>query len=177
MIQINPIQSIPALSLISSVRAGPAAGSPFRHSLKTLIEIKVGRCVDRYCCNPETFSQESNPIMMLPAYAAAARSRRTALVVMDSTEETTLCPFFGKCDGLLVIDPDAESHEFHANPQHTAEAMCDLILKTGVRRLVLGFIGGPGAQKLRAAGVDIRLGSCACTVEDLALCFDDLPSA
>jgi len=96
---------------------------------------------------------------------------------MHSNGEAALCPFFCKCDGLLVIDPDSGSREFHANPPGTAEGMCDLILKTGAHRLVLGFIGGPAAQKLRAAGIDIRLGSCAGAVEELALGFDDLPAA
>jgi predicted Fe-Mo cluster-binding NifX family protein len=105
------------------------------------------------------------------------RSRQTALLVMHSDGEVALCPFFGKCDGLLVIDPDSGSREFHANSQRTVEAVCDLVLKTGAHRLVLGFIGGSAAQKLRAAGVDIRLGSCACPVETLATDFDDLPAA
>jgi predicted Fe-Mo cluster-binding NifX family protein len=95
---------------------------------------------------------------------------------MRSDGETVLCPFFGKCDGLLIVDPDDGSREFHANTEYTAETMCDVILKTGVHRLVLGFIARPAARKLRAAGVDIRLGSCACAVEDLAICFDALPA-
>jgi hypothetical protein len=87
-----------------------------------------------------------------------------------------LCPFFGKCDGLLVIDPDTGTHEFHANVNRTAETMCDLILETGLRRLILGFIPGAAAQKLRGAGVEIRLGPCACPVEDLVGRFEDLPA-
>lgn len=104
-------------------------------------------------------------------------SHRIALLVMGTNGKTMLCPFFSKCDGLLVIDPDGGTREFHARQQCTVEAMCDLILKTGVRRLILGFIAGPTARKLRAARLDIRLGSCTCSVEDLATNFDDLPSA
>lgn len=115
--------------------------------------------------------------MTLSALAAREQSRRTALLVMHASGEAALCPFFGKCDGLLVIDPDGGAREFHANTQRTAEAMCDLILDTGVHRLVLGFVTGPAAQKLRAAGVDVRLGSCARSVEDLAAGFGDLPVA
>ena len=84
-------------------------------------------------------------------------------------------PFFGKCDGLLIIDVDTSAREFHANAKRTAETMCDLILHVGVHRLILGFIGGPTARKLQSADVDIRLGPCACAVDDLALRFDDLP--
>jgi predicted Fe-Mo cluster-binding NifX family protein len=114
--------------------------------------------------------------MMLAASPHRSQSRRTAFLVMTSDDGTALCPFFGKCDGLLLIDPDNGSREFHANTEHTAETMCDVILEAGVNRLVLGFIAGPAARKLRTAGVDIRLGSCACAVEDLALHFDVLPA-
>lgn len=114
--------------------------------------------------------------MMLAASPISGRSRKTGLLVMISDGDSMLCPFFGKCDGLLIIDTDTGSHEFHANTDHNAETMCDVVLKTGVHRLVLGFIAGPETRKLRAAGVDIRLGSCACTVEDLAVCFDALPT-
>ena len=113
--------------------------------------------------------------MMLAAPAMPDQSRRTALLVMKSDGDTALCPFFGKCDGLLIIDSNKGSREFHANTEHSADAMCDVILKTGVHRLILGFIAGPAARKLRAAGVDIRLGSCTCAVDDLATCFDVLP--
>ncbi len=112
---------------------------------------------------------------MLAVLSNGNKSRRTALLVMKSDGEATLCPFFGKCDGLLLIDPDTDSQEFHANRDHTAETMCDVVLRSGVHRLVLGFIPGPMARKLRAAGVDVRLGSCVCAVEDLAACFDVLP--
>jgi predicted Fe-Mo cluster-binding NifX family protein len=115
--------------------------------------------------------------MAFPASTLPEESRRTALLVMHSDREMALCPFFGKCDGVLVIDPHEKSQEFHANEQHTAMAICDLILKTDAGRLVCGFVGEPEKQRLRAAGIDVRLGSCACAVEDLAAAFDDLPRA
>ena len=65
--------------------------------------------------------------MTLPALALREQSRPTALLVMRANGEVALCPFFGKCDGLLVIGPNGESRKFHANTQRTAEAMCDLI--------------------------------------------------
>ena len=115
--------------------------------------------------------------MALAALPFPDRSRRTALIVVESNGATTLCPFFAKCGGLLVVDPDTGFRRFYPNTEHTTEAMCDLILKSGVQRLVLGFIGGPAAQKLRAAGIDIRLGSCASVVDELASDFDSLPPA
>lgn len=114
---------------------------------------------------------------MSAALPIASQSRRTALLIMKSDGDSVLCPFFGKCDGVLIVDPDSGSREFHANADHSAETMCDIILKTGVHRLVLGFIAGPAARKLQAGGVDIRLGSCASAVEELATCFDALPRA
>jgi predicted Fe-Mo cluster-binding NifX family protein len=95
---------------------------------------------------------------------------------MKTDGETVLCPFFGKCDGLAVIDSETGSREFYPNTQHTADTMCQLILEAGVHRLVLGFVPGPAAQKLHAAGVDVRLGSCVCAIEELAQCFDALPA-
>ena len=115
---------------------------------------------------------------MAPSSAPSPQlPRATALVVMLVDGEMALCPFFAKCDGVLVIDPDIGDREFHARTQPAAEAMCERILGTGARRLILGFVPGPAARRLRTAGVDIRLGSCACAVEDLAACFDDLPAA
>jgi len=105
----------------------------------------------------------------------ASQSGKTAFLVMRSNGDSVLCPFFGKCDGVLVVDPDSGSREFHANTDHSAETMGNVILKTGVHRLVLGFIAGP--RKLQAGGVDMRLGSCACPVEELVKCFDALPHA
>lgn len=109
--------------------------------------------------------------MMLAASPPQERSRCTALLVMRTDGGTVLCPFFGKCDGLIIIDPAKDLHEFCANIKGTPEAICDLVLKTGMQRVVLGFIPGPAVRRLREAKVDIRLGSCACAVEDLASRF------
>jgi predicted Fe-Mo cluster-binding NifX family protein len=104
-------------------------------------------------------------------------AHRVALLVMVVDGEMTLCPFFAKCDGVLVIDPESTECTFLPKTRRTTEAMCDLILETGADRLILGFIPGPAVRKLRAAGIDIRLGSCACATEELAACFDHLPAA
>lgn len=114
--------------------------------------------------------------MELAVLPRVAPSRKTGFLVMTSDGTVALCPFFGKCDGVLIIDPDNGLREFHANSQRTADTMCDVILRLGVQRLVLGFIAGPAARKLLGAGVDIRLGSCACALEHLADCFEALPA-
>jgi hypothetical protein len=41
-------------------------------------------------------TQTVSPILDTP--------RRTALLVMRAKGKTTLCPFFGKCDGLVIFD-------------------------------------------------------------------------
>jgi hypothetical protein len=115
--------------------------------------------------------------MALPTVSHSLGWHRTALLVMVVEGEMMLCPFFAKCDGVLVVDPDGGDCEFRPKTGRTTDAACELIMETGANRLILGFIPGTAVRKLRAAGVDIRLGSCACTVDDLAACFDHLPAA
>lgn len=100
----------------------------------------------------------------------------TAFLIMNTDGEPTLCPFFGKCDGLVVVEPGSFRREFSANTERTAKDMCALIVESGARRLVLGFVPDAIAKKLRDVGVDIRLGSCACGIDELAMRFEDLPT-
>lgn len=109
--------------------------------------------------------------------ASKGLSLRTAVAVMRLDRGLALCPFFGKCEGVLVIDHGTGAREFHASEGRSPEAMCDAILKSGASRLILGFVAQPEARKLRAAGIDIRIGSCACTLEELVESFDDLSAA
>ena len=105
------------------------------------------------------------------------RSHRIVLLVAHTHGKTMLSPFFAKCDGILVVDLRAAKHRFHANTERTKQSTCDLILKSGVTRLVCGFISEPERDKLSAAGIDVRLGSCVCPVDDLAAGFEMLPMA
>lgn len=102
---------------------------------------------------------------------------RIAILVMDSDDGPLLCPFFGKCDGFLFLDGLAPTTEFHCNKQRTAGDLCDRIVISGANAVVCGFIGEAERRKLRAAGIDVRLGSCACSVDDLAAGFANLPLA
>ena len=88
-----------------------------------------------------------------------------------------LCPFFGKCDGILFIDNSAHYREFQPNTTRTAAGLCDLLLTWHPRRLICGFVGWSEKARLRAAGIDVRLGSCRSPVEHLQSCFDELPAA
>lgn len=113
--------------------------------------------------------------MIAPASPCAAP--RIAVTVMDSGSGPALCPFFGKCDGILLLDADTATKEFLRNPPRTPESLCDLILAAKPDRLVCGFIAEPEKRRLQAAGIDVRLGACTCSTDQLAAGFRDLPQA
>lgn len=102
---------------------------------------------------------------------------RIAIVVMDSDEGPVLCPFFGKCDGFLVLNPIAPTPEFHCNKQRTADDLCERLVTSGANAVVCGFIGEAERRKLLAAGIDVRLGSCTCSIDELVADFANLPPA
>lgn len=102
---------------------------------------------------------------------------RTAIVAMKPAAAPALCPFFAKCDGVWTIDVNTGIAEFHDNPQRTSAAMCDLILAIAPSRLVCGFIGANEKRRLSAAGIDVRLGSCARPIQDLVSGFEELAAA
>lgn len=107
----------------------------------------------------------------------AERTRWVALLVSRSRQRTILCPFFAKCDGLLLIDPHSPVREFRPNLERTSESTCELILSSGATKLVCGFIGGAERERLATSGIDIRVGSCARSVASLVRKFNALPSA
>jgi len=103
-----------------------------------------------------------------------AAPRVAAVLVTNAGTAHAVCPFFGKCDGVLIVDPIRDTTEFLPNERRTADTLCDLIVKSGVSRLVCGFISDTDKKRLRSAGIDVRLGSCACSVNDLVANFDGL---
>jgi len=100
-----------------------------------------------------------------------------ALLVARDRRRYALSPFFAKSDGLLVVDPVERRRRYRANAARTNESARDLILASGATRLICGFVAAPDRDRLRAAGIDIRLGSCARTVSDLVSSFESLPAA
>jgi predicted Fe-Mo cluster-binding NifX family protein len=103
--------------------------------------------------------------------------RRIGVLAAGIPGKEMLCPFFAKCDGLLVVDLDANIRTFRANAVRTQQSTCDLILTSGVTRLICGFIAESERKKLSAAGIDVRVASCQRPVEDLVTGFDKLPRA
>lgn len=101
---------------------------------------------------------------------------RTAVLVMNAGHGLTLCPVFAKCDGVLLIEPDG-SRGYYPNTEGTARSLSELVLNTRSERLLCGFIATGEKKVLRAAGIDIRVGSCACAVDELVASFSTLPEA
>lgn len=111
------------------------------------------------------------------ASESTAAAGRTAVLVMNSGSTPLLCPFFGKCDGVLLHDTADGSKIFHPRDRSGAKSMCELILELKPRQLICGFIVEPDVEKLRSAGIDVRLGSCNCPVDELVSSFSALPHA
>jgi len=115
--------------------------------------------------------------MLSIATVSADRKRLIGVLIARTRRKTVLSPFFAKSDGLLLIDPVTHARDFQRNPERTTEATCDLILASGATRLVCGFIAGPERDRLRVQGIDVRIASCARSIDTLVRGFETLPSA
>jgi hypothetical protein len=102
---------------------------------------------------------------------------RTALLVINLNLTPLLCPFFAKCDGALLINPANDSSEFYPHNGADAKSLCNLLLNLKPQRLICGFIAKPEKSRLRRHGIDVRLGSCSCSIDELVNSFTDLPEA
>lgn len=100
-----------------------------------------------------------------------------AITVMRRGADYLLCPFFGKCDGLLTVEPDKLTVAFLANSERSAGPLANLIIEGGVTRLICGFVPPQERARLEAAGIDVRLGSCTCGIDQLMIDFAELPRA
>lgn len=105
------------------------------------------------------------------------RTNCIAVLVARHRRRFVLSPFFAKSDGLLVVDPVQRRRLYRANVARTSESACDLILANGATRLICGYVAVPDRDRLLAAGIDVRLGSCARRVKDLVISFENLPTA
>lgn len=114
---------------------------------------------------------------MHSASRSSTAAVQTAVMVMNSGSVPLLCPFFDKCDGVLLINSADGSTKFHPRDRSSAKRLCDLILELKPPKLICGFIGAAEKKKLRSAGIDVRLGSCNCPVDELVSTFSSLPKA
>ena len=60
----------------------------------------------------------------------------TAVTVMRSGADYMLCPFFGKCDGLLTVSTGTIAVRFIPNPLRSAGS-CRRLSNNGLRRRAL----------------------------------------
>lgn len=111
------------------------------------------------------------------APAPVKAATKTAILVIRPGSEPLLCPFFDNCDGVVLIDARDGSKVFHPYNRSSAKPAYELILKLRPQQLICGFIGEPEKTKLVAAGIDVRLGSCSCSVDELVSSYSALPKA
>jgi hypothetical protein len=114
---------------------------------------------------------------MVASSNVRAATRTTAMLVINSRSGPALCPFFSKCDGVLLLDQAGKRVEFHQRDRLGTQSLCDLILALSPDALVCGFIAEAERQRLDRAGIDVRLGSCSCSIDELFADFHSLPRA
>lgn len=75
------------------------------------------------------------------------------------------------------MDATGRSTEFHPRDSTGVTTVCDLLLQLKPEYLICGYVGESEKLSLRASGIDIRLGSCNCAVDELAARVQALPEA
>jgi hypothetical protein len=68
----------------------------------------------------------------------------------------------------------------HSSTSPTSRVMnpvCDLVLRLKPDGLICGFVGDAEKERLNAAGIDVRLGSCSRPIDELYAEFDNLSPA
>lgn len=115
----------------------------------------------------------------MPAYESEITPSRAryALTIMEKDGQRQLSPFFGYCDGILLISQDDGSQSYHRNKTRTAKFVCQRILSLQPDAVICGHIPQEETAKLRAQGIEVRLGSCAMAIPELINCFNQLPVA
>ena len=111
-----------------------------------------------------------------PAHGGArANTWDVAIVVTHSGGSFSLSPFFNRSDGLLLIDTGAGAREFRQRQGATGGDLAAMLMEIKPQKLICGFVRPPDEKRLRKSGVDVRLGSCARSIDDLTANFDRLP--
>ncbi len=102
---------------------------------------------------------------------------RIALTVHHARPDAHLSPFFGKAQGLVVLDPALSERIYLPNAGWSADWVCATLLSSGVRRLICSYVDGRSMRRLGRAGIDVRLGPCSRPAESLVDRFRHLPAA
>jgi len=106
-----------------------------------------------------------------------ASAGRIVVLVMNAGSVPVLSPFFAKCEGVLLLDPAEPSPEFYPRDRTGVKSICDIITELKPEYVICGYVGEAEKRRLRASGIDVRLGSCSCSVEELATRVRKLPEA
>lgn len=102
---------------------------------------------------------------------------QTAVLVVGPTHEPLLSPFSCNSDRILLIVGGQAPVQFYRPVPHDGTSLSDAILRLKPGRLICGFVDEAAKKKLNAAGVDVRLGSCSCSIAKLVADFNNLPPA
>lgn len=107
----------------------------------------------------------------------AAAASRIAVLVMNVGSVPVLSPFFDKCEGVLLLDAVDRSTEFHLRDPTDEKSTCDILVELKPDYVICGYVGEAEKRRLKACGIDVRLGSCTCPVDELAKGVRTLPEA
>ncbi len=102
---------------------------------------------------------------------------RIALTVHHARPDAHLSPFFGKAQGLVVLDPALSERIYLPNAGWSADWVCATLLASGVRRLICSYVDGRSMRRLGRAGIDVRIAPCSQPAVSFVDQFQCLPTA
>lgn len=102
---------------------------------------------------------------------------RVALTVHSDHPDAPLSPFFGKAQGLVILDPTVPERAFLPNVGWSADWVCEALFASGVRRLICSYIDDRSMRRLDRAGIDVRLAPCSQPAKSLVDQFPRLKTA
>jgi predicted Fe-Mo cluster-binding NifX family protein len=102
---------------------------------------------------------------------------KVALTVHHNRLDAPLSPFFGKAQGLVILDPALPERTYLPNAGWSADWVCVTLLAHGVRHLICAYIDGRSMRRLERAGIDVRLAPCSRPAESLVDQFQSLRTA
>lgn len=102
---------------------------------------------------------------------------KVAFVVHPARLDAPLSPFFGKAQGLVILDPALPERTYLPNEGWNADWVCVTLLANGVRQLICSYIDGRSMRRLDWAGIDVRLAPCSRPAVSLVDQFQRLRTA